>query len=293
MTRQPSRPPAPRPPSARTARRSRRRLRVLRRPARLDPATGELVEGGIEAQTERVMRNLDRRARRGRRRLRRRRQDARSSSPTSATSRRSTPSTPVHARPAAGPLDGRRGRAARRAPGSRSRPSHACRADGRSVDTPNGAPIPCRHPTDDIRPTRAGTAWRRERPPSSDPGPSAPLPVNPPEYRRRPGAVAVVLAAGLGTRMRSRSPRSSTRCAAGRCSPTSSTRASTADGHAGRARSSSTRRPRGHRDGLRRAGRLRAPGRAARDRRRRPGRARRGPRRRRPRSSSCPATCRS
>ena len=33
----------------------------------LDPATGELVEGGVEAQTERALRNLERRARRGRR----------------------------------------------------------------------------------------------------------------------------------------------------------------------------------------------------------------------------------
>ena len=32
----------------------------------LDPATGELVEGGVEAQTERALRNLGGRARRGR-----------------------------------------------------------------------------------------------------------------------------------------------------------------------------------------------------------------------------------
>ena len=35
----------------------------------LDPATGELVEGGVEAQTERALRNLERGPRRGRRGL--------------------------------------------------------------------------------------------------------------------------------------------------------------------------------------------------------------------------------
>ena len=122
------------------------------------------------------------------------------------TSRPSTPSTRGSwrtrrrpARPSAWPR-------CRRAPASRSRSSHACRAESRSVDTPNGAPIRCRHPTDDIRPTRAGTTWRRERPPSSDPGPSAPLLVNPPDTDAT-RAVAVVLAAGLGTRMRSSLPK--------------------------------------------------------------------------------------
>jgi bifunctional UDP-N-acetylglucosamine pyrophosphorylase/glucosamine-1-phosphate N-acetyltransferase len=47
----------------------------------------------------------------------------------------------------------------------------------------------------------------RERPPLRDPGPTAPLPVNPPDPASSTGTVAVVLAAGLGTRMKSTVPK--------------------------------------------------------------------------------------
>ena len=54
----------------------------------LDPATGELVEGGVEAQAERALRNLGAVLDAAGRRLRRRRRRRRSSWPTSTTSRR-------------------------------------------------------------------------------------------------------------------------------------------------------------------------------------------------------------
>ncbi len=54
----------------------------------LDPATGELVQGDIDVQTERVMENLARGARRGRRRVPPRGEDAPSTSPTWRTSPR-------------------------------------------------------------------------------------------------------------------------------------------------------------------------------------------------------------
>ncbi len=47
----------------------------------------------------------------------------------------------------------------------------------------------------------------RERRPLRDPGPTAPLPVNPPDPASSTGTVAVVLAAGLGTRMKSTVPK--------------------------------------------------------------------------------------
>ena len=63
-------------------------------------------------------------------------------------------------------------------------------------------------PTDDM-PTHSapGTASRRERPPLADPRPHGAALVNPSSPEPSTGTVAVVLAAGLGTRMRSRCPK--------------------------------------------------------------------------------------
>ena len=61
---------------------------------------------------------------------------------------------------------------------------------------------------DDIRPTtRRAPIRRRERSPPADPRPTAPPLVNPPSPGTTPGTVAVVLAAGLGTRMQSALPK--------------------------------------------------------------------------------------
>ena len=93
----------------------------------LDPATGELVEGGIEAQAERALREPGRRPRRRRADLRRRRQDDDLPRRHGRLRGRQRGLRPVRRRPAAGPLDGRRRRPARRAPASRSRRSPAAR----------------------------------------------------------------------------------------------------------------------------------------------------------------------
>ena len=109
-------------------------------------------------------------------------------------------------RSAPGPLDGRRRRLAEGRKGRDRGHRPPAALSRRSVDTPNGAPIPCRHPSDDSPPTRAGPIPRRERPPSPDSRPDAPPLVNPPDTDATE-VVAVVLAAGLGTRMRSALPK--------------------------------------------------------------------------------------
>ena len=116
-----------------------------------------------------------------------------------------------HARPAAGPLDGPGRGAARRAAWSRSRPSRAA-ADPRAHRAGSSGSDPVD--------TRGDTP--KSAPPMTTPvtiGADAPLHLRPPvTIRRRPSrdpsvrrpvrrTVAVVLAAGLGTRMRSATPK--------------------------------------------------------------------------------------
>ena len=262
--------------------------------AALDPATGQLVEGGIEAETERVMANL-----------------------TSvldaagcvwgdvvkttiflvdmADFARSTRST-------AGSCLIRRRRArrsasppSRKAPGSRSRPSPGFAIERRPpVDTPNEPPLRCADPlmtADPIAPgpdrfgsdvrSRTCARWRRSsrEPPRSRSG----------DRHGRGRSWRPVSGRGCARRH----PRCSIRCAGVRCLPMSWMRGPARPTAPPPARRSWSTRRRSRRSPEAFAGRahLRPPGRAARHRRRGPGRpgrrARRchrdpGPVRRRP-----------
>src|SRR5438876_11875849 len=62
-------------------------------------------------------------------------------------------------------------------------------------------------PFDDIPSTRAGPRSRRHRAACTGPRPRASALVNPPGPGSAPRVVAVVMAAGLGTRMKSRTPK--------------------------------------------------------------------------------------
>ena len=185
--------------------------------SRLDPATGALVEGGIEAQTERVLANLERGPRRGRLHLGRRRQDddlPRRHGRLRGGQRDLRPvRRAIRRRPARRSASPR----CRRAPGSRSRSSPA------SVDTLDEPPLRCPDPlmtADTLAPgpDRVGSDHR-----SATRRPTAPPLVNPPSPAptpaRSPSSSRPASARGCGRAC----PRSSTRCAAGRCSPTSST----------------------------------------------------------------------
>ena len=173
------------------------------------------------------------------------------------------------------------------------------RAAARSrVDTPGGSPIPSGDRSDDT-PLPARRAPRAAR---ATTAPLAPDAAHEPSKSlarclapRRPDHAAVVLAAGLGTRMKSRVPKV-LHPLCGR-----PMLAYVLDAWAEAAAADGTRRAAGRRLLAGRRGDLRAssptaadvraPGRAARHRRRRPGRRSRPCPTTRPRSSSCPATC--
>ena len=191
-----------------------RRPRVLLRPARARSGHAVTLVEGVEAQTERALRNLaavldaaglDAGRRRqdddlpGRhRRFRRGQRDLRH----------------VHARSATGPLDVRRRCACPRAAGSRSRRSPAVRsvAPGASLDARAGSPIPSgdRLMTPSNPPV-GHPIVARARPPRSRPAPRMNPPSPEPTSSRVSGpasrTTAVVLAAGLGTRMKSSLPK--------------------------------------------------------------------------------------
>ena len=179
-------------------------------------ATGELVDGGIEAQAERALRNLSAVLDAAGVGLRRRREDDDLPGRHRRLRRRQRDLREAHAGPAARPLDVRgRGAAegcARRDRGDRrARPLTRCPATSGNgcgaawIDTPFQPTLRCADPSHDHPIDTAGDGGAAARPASHLP--TTPPPVNPPSPSRLGRTLAVVLAAGLGTRMRSRTPK--------------------------------------------------------------------------------------